>query len=255
MQKRYDLSDRVILVTGAGSGIGAAVSRALAAHGASVVLLGHRIAELERVYDQIEAAGGPRPAICPLNLESIQWEEYERLASTLEQEYGRLDGLLHNAAHLSGLTPLALYDPQDWVRTVQINLNAPFFITRCCLPLLQEASDASVLFTSDDMGRHGRAYAGAYGASKFGLEGLAKTLAEETEVNTAIRSNSIDPGPVRTALRERIQFGPELDELPRPEDVVEPFLFLLGPDSRGITGQAFAAQGQGPWSRSRPRSS
>jgi len=249
MQGRYDLSDRVILVTGAGTGIGAAVSRALAASGATVALLGHRVAELEGVYDAIESAGGPRPAICPLNLESIQWDEYRKLADMLGETFGRLDGLLHNAARLTGFTPLALFDPEEWVRTIQINLNAPFFLTRACLPLLERSADASVLFTSDEMGRGGRAYAGAYGASKFGIEGLAKTLAEETEVNTSVRSNSIDPGPVRTALRERIQFGPELEELPRPEDVVEPYLFLLGPDGRGITGQVFSAQGDGPWQR------
>ena len=234
--------DRVILVTGAGDGIGRAAARAFAAHGATVVLLGRTLRKLEAVYDEIEAAGHPQPAIFPMNLEGAAVKDYEELAATLEREFGRLDGLLHNAALLGALTPLAQCEDEQWNAALQVNLNAPFLMTRACLPLLARAADASVLFTSDAVGRRGRAYWGPYGVAKAGIEGLMQILADELEANTPVRVNSIDPGAVRTRLRTLAYPAEDASALARPEDVLRPYLYLMGPDSRGITGRQFAAQ-------------
>jgi len=247
--KSKELSGRVIMVTGAGRGIGAAVAKSLASHGATVILVGRRVAGLEAVYDAIKAAGGPEPAIAPLNLELMNSQECDSLINNIGKEFGKLDGLLHNATHLAGLTPLSHYSPQEWYKTLQINLNSPFLLTLACLPLLAAAPDASILFTGDAVGRHGKAYYGAYGVSKFAAEGLMQTLAEETQANTSIRVNSLDPGTVRTDLFKRIYPGRLDDVIPSPEDIVHPYLFLLGPASRGITGQSFRAQENGPWSK------
>ncbi|MDY6941912.1 MAG: SDR family NAD(P)-dependent oxidoreductase [Pseudomonadota bacterium] len=241
------LKDRIILVTGAGRGIGAAVSRQLARSGATVVLSGPRVSELEVVYDDILAAGGPTPAIAPINLESLHWDEAQTLVDTMGDEFGRLDGVLHNAAHLHGLTPLANFPLAEWYKTLQINLNAPFVLTMCCLPVLRQSSDASIVFTSDQVGLQAKAYYGAYGVSKFALQGLMQTLAEETRDNTNIRVNSIDPGPVDTELYRRIFPEPDLNGLAQPSDIALPYVYLLGPASRGITGQHFRAQEDGPW--------
>jgi NAD(P)-dependent dehydrogenase (short-subunit alcohol dehydrogenase family) len=243
----FNLQDRIILVTGASRGIGRAVSLALARHGATVILSGRRVAELEQVYDTIKAAGGPEPAIAPLNLESLHWDECQGLIDQIQGTFGRLDGLLHNAAHLHGLTPLNHYPIEEWYRTLQVNLNAPFLLTRCCWPLLMASSDASVLFSSDATGRRGKAYYGAYGASKFALEGLMQIMAEETEANTPIRVNSLDPGLVDTALYQRIYPEPAHAGLPLPEAVCRPYLFLLGPGGRGLTGRSFVIGEGGPW--------
>ncbi len=241
-----DLTDRIILVTGAGGGIGAAVSRALAAHGATVALLGRSARGLERVYDGIVEAGGPEPAICHFKLESEPPEAYAQLAQTLDENFGRLDGLLHNAALLHGLTPLANLPLQEWLRAVQVNLNAPFLLTQACLPLLKKSADASVVFTLDGAALEGRAYYGAYGACKWAQQGLAQMLAQESEANTPIRVNTIDPGQVGTQLRTTIATGTPSSDFPAPESIVASYLYLLGPDSKRQNGRHIRASDNSP---------
>ena len=236
------LERRVILVTGAGDGIGRAVSLAFAAHGATVILLGRTLRKLESVYDQIVDSGAPVPAIYPMDLEGAVPDDHRELAERIETEFARLDGLLHNAGLLGSLTPLELYDPTEWLRVMQVNLNAPFLLTRACLPLLKRASDASVLFTSSGVGRRGRAYWGAYSASKFAVEGLMQVLADELEENSHVRVNSINPGRVRTAMRAAAYPAENPAELRAPEEIVLPYLYLMGPDSRGVHGEALDAQ-------------
>jgi NAD(P)-dependent dehydrogenase (short-subunit alcohol dehydrogenase family) len=236
------LADRVILVTGAGDGIGRAVALACATHGATVVLLGRTVAKLESVYDAIVSAGAPRPAIYPMDLEGALPDDYLDLAERLESELGRLDGLLHNAGLLGSLTPIEHYDPMEWLRVMQVNLNAPFLLTQSCLALLKRAEDASLLFTSSGVGRRGRAYWGAYSASKFAVEALMQILADELDRNSRVRVNSINPGPVRTAMRASAYPGENPQTLPAPHDIVLPYLYLLGPDSRDVRGQALDAQ-------------
>lgn len=236
------LQDRVILVTGAGSGIGRAVARRLAGHGATVILLDRAIRMLEQVYDEIEQAGGPRPAIYPMNLEGATPKDYADLAQVLDTEFGRLDGLLHNAALFEGLTPIFNYDIELWYRILQVNLNAPFLLTQAVLGLLNRSADASVVFTTDRVGDEGQAYWGAYAVAKGGAQTLMKLLASELETNTPIRVNSIDPGRVRTELSLRAYPGRNPAEWARPEDILAVYLYLLGPDSKGVTGQTFHAQ-------------
>ncbi len=236
------LVGRIILVTGAGSGIGRAAAKTFAAHGATVVLLGPVQRKLEEVYDAIEAAGHPQPALFVMDLEKVEETEYHGLAVTLEQEFGHLDGLLHNAAALPFLSRFDDYDLSAWNQVMQVNLTAPFLLTQACLPLLRESSDASVLFTSDSVGRKGKAYWGAYGVSKFGIEGMMQILAEELRDASPIRVNSIDPGPVRTDLRIQVYPGMDPAEWALPDDIMAPYLYLMGADSKGVTGQAFDAQ-------------
>ena len=232
------LAERTILVTGAGDGIGRAVSQALASHGATVVLLGRTLAKLEAVYDQIEAAGGVQPAIYPLNLEGATEHDYLEMADKLEAEFGSLEGLLHNAAQLRLLSRIDDYDAQTWFQVLQTNLNGPFLLTQACLPLLRKAKDASLLFTSDHVGRKAKAFWGAYTVSKFGIEGLMKVIAEELGTENHIRVNSFAPGPTRTRLRAIAYPGEDPGSLKPPEQLTAYYLWLLGPDSAGTTGAA-----------------
>lgn len=236
------LKDRVILVTGAGDGIGRAAARRFAAFGATVVLLGRTIRKLEQVYDAIEQAGHPQPAIYPMNLEGASPKDYADLAHVLETEFGRLDGLLHNAAILGGLTPVIHYNIEHWYRILQVDLNAPFLLTQAVLNLMIRSPDASIVFTTDSVSDEGRAYWGAYAVAKGGLQTLMKMLASELETNTAVRVNSIDPGKVRTELRLKAYPGGDPDEWADPETIMGVYLYLMGADSRGITGQTFKAQ-------------
>jgi NAD(P)-dependent dehydrogenase (short-subunit alcohol dehydrogenase family) len=236
------LAERVILITGAGDGIGRAAAKSFAAHGATVILLGRTISKLEAVYDEIEQAGHPQPAIYPMNLEVASPNDYENLANTLETEFKRLDGLLHNASILGTLTPLEHYDINLWYQVIQVNLNAPFLLTQACLGLMKRAKDASIVFTSSSVGRKGKAYWGAYSVSKFATEGFMQILADELEVNTAIRVNSINPGATRTAMRTAAYPGEDYKTLPLPETIMPLYLYLMGPESSDVNGQALNAQ-------------
>jgi NAD(P)-dependent dehydrogenase (short-subunit alcohol dehydrogenase family) len=203
-----------------------------------VVLLGRTIAKLEAVYDIIEAAGGVQPAIYPINLEGATPHDYGELAETLDKEFGSLEGLLHNAAQLRLLSRIDDYDPETWYQVMQVNLNAPFLLTQACLPLLRKAKDASVVFTGDHVGRQAKAYWGAYGVAKFGLEGLMRLLAEETRDSSNIRVNSFAPGPTRTKLRLLAFPGEDTETLKTADSLVPDYLWLMGPDSIGTSGQA-----------------
>ncbi|MET0116299.1 MAG: YciK family oxidoreductase [Sedimenticola sp.] len=236
------LKGRTILVTGAGDGIGREASIAYATHGATVVLLGRTLAKLEKVYDEIEEAGGVQPAIYPMNLEGATDHDYYELAETLGKEFGRLDGLLHSAAQLRLLSRIDDYDIETWFQVMQVNLNGPFMLTQACLPLLKQSDDASIVFTSDSVGRKAKAYWGAYAVSKFGIEGFMQLLAEETRESTNIRVNSVDPGPTRTKLRAAAYPGENPEVNKTPDKLMPFYLWLMGPDSTGTTGEALTAE-------------
>jgi NAD(P)-dependent dehydrogenase (short-subunit alcohol dehydrogenase family) len=237
-----EMRDRVVLVTGAGDGIGRAVALALAAHGATLVLSGKTTRKLEKTYDDIVAAGGIKPSIAPINFEKALAGDYDAIAAGLEKDFGRLDGLLHNAGILGQLSPIEHYDVPTWVRVLHVNVTAAFALTQVCLPLLKKSPDASVVFTSSNVGRRGRALWGAYAVSKFAIESLSQVLAEETRSSGTIRVNCINPGRVRTAMRLQAYPAEDRSALPEPGAIVNPYLFLLGPASRGVSGQSFDAQ-------------
>lgn len=236
------LQGRIILVTGAGRGIGAAAAKAYAAHGATLLLLGSNEDNLNLIYDEIEAAGHPRAAVIPLNLETAQPHQFGELAAMIESEFGRLDGLLHNASIVGPRTPLEQLSGENFMRVMQINVNAMFMLTSALLPLLKLSNDASVVFTSSSVGRKGRAYWGAYAVSKFATEGLMQVLADEVDGTCAVRSNSINPGATRTAMRAHAYPGENPANNPEPEAIMPVYLYLMGPDSKGVNGQQFDAQ-------------
>ena len=208
--------------------------------GATVILLGRTVSRLEQVYDEIEAAGAPKPAITPLNLATAGTAQYDELGAAIESTFGELHGLVHCATELGELAPLSSYDFESWQRVMQVDVQAPYILTRLLLPLLEKTGDGSVIFTTADVGRRGRAYWGAYGIAQFALEGLTQIWADELEGAGRVRFSTMDPGAVRTTLRATA-YPAELPEtLALPQDVVAPYLYLLGPDSRGQTGRAWS---------------
>jgi NAD(P)-dependent dehydrogenase (short-subunit alcohol dehydrogenase family) len=235
------LDNRIILVTGASDGIGKAVAMACAAHGATVILHGRNVKRLEAVYDAIVKAGGKRPSIMPLDFEKAAAAEYENVANAIEKEFGRLDGLVHNAGMLGERAPVEHYDIPKWLRTMHVNVNAPFILTQYCLPLLKKSADASIVFTSSGVVPRPRAYWGAYLPSKWASDGLMRMLADELE-NTVVRVNSINPGAVRTNMRLQAYPAEDRSKLLTPEAIVAPYLFLLGPDSKQTKGVTLDCQ-------------
>jgi NAD(P)-dependent dehydrogenase (short-subunit alcohol dehydrogenase family) len=236
------LRDRVILVTGASDGIGKALARRCAALGARVILHGRNTAKLEAVHDEIAAIeDAPRPSIAVLDLATADGDAYSSLAGRIDEEFGRLDGLVQNAGMLGQRLSIEQYDPAEWQRVLHVNLTAPFVLAQVCLPLLKKAQDPSMVFTSSGVGRVGKAYWGAYSVSKFGIEALSQILAAENE-HVPLRVNAVNPGPTRTDMRLEAYPAEDRNKLKTPDEVLRPYIYLLGPDSRGVTGQSLDAQ-------------
>lgn len=236
------LNGRVIAITGAGDGIGRTAAKTFAAFGATVILIGRTTQKLEQVYDEIETAGHPKAAIYPMNLEGAISKDYIDMCNAIDDEFGRLDGLLHNASELGERTPISNYSDDSWTRVMQVNVHAPFLMTQALLPLMQRADSASIIFTGSSVGFSGRAYWGAYAASKAATENLMQTLADELGETTNVRCNSINPGATRTNMRASAYPAENPADVSAPETLMPTYLYLMGDDSKQSNGQQFDAQ-------------
>ncbi len=236
------LKDRVILVTGAGDGIGRAAARTFAVYGAHVILLGRTRDKLEDAFDWIEAHTDTRPVIVPCDLAALDDTSAVALVDAIGGEFGRLDGLLHNASVLGPRVPVVHYDSQEWQKVMQVNAFAPFLLTRHLIGLLEASGDASVVFTSSSVGRRGRAYWGAYAVSKFAVEGLSQVLADEHEHAGRIRFNTLNPGATRTRMRAWAYPGENPATVATAEQKMDVYLYLFEAASRGLTGAALDAR-------------
>lgn len=233
------LKDKVIMVTGAGQGIGRVAALTYAAHGATVILLGRTVEKLEAVYDEIEAAGCPQAAIFPMDLEKATDAEFESMAQGIKLQLGRLDGILHNAARFYNLCPIEIQTLDQWMSLLRVNVAAPFALTRACLPLLKESPDASVIMTSETHGHTPAAFWGGYAVSKSAAETMVKIWAQEWEMLPNLRINTVIPGPVQSPQRAKSHPGEMKDTMPKPEDLMPTYLYLMGIDSKDSNGQTF----------------
>ena len=219
------LESRVVLISGAHGGLGAAAARACAQAGATVVLLGRKVPKLNRVYDAV-AQVGSEPLIYPLDMEGASPDDYAELADRLHAELGRLDGLLHCAAEFRGLTPLEHTDPAAFARAIHVNLTAPWWLSQACLPLLKQSSDAALVFTLDDAARVSQAYWGGYGVAQHGLAALMGMLHAEL-ANSPVRVSALQPGPMRTPLRAKAYADDEDLQTREPADYADACVTLL----------------------------
>lgn len=237
---------KIVLVTGAGDGIGRALAKTLALQGADLVLLGRTRAKLDAVFDWITDRTATKPVIVPCDLRLLDQDSAQALAEQVRAEFGRLDGLVHNASALGPKTTLEHYPLAEWQAVMQVNLNAAFALTQALTPLLRETGrkhgEASIVFASSSVGRKGRAYWGAYAASKFAVEGLMQTLADECAQEGAIRVNSLNPGGTRTAMRRQAYPAEDPAKVPPPEARLDLYLYLLSDAAKGLNGQALDAR-------------
>jgi len=235
------LANKTILITGAGAGIGKALAIKCAELGANVILLGKTVKKLEAVYDHIESLSKKSAAILPVDLYGATEEHYRDLADTVLREYGKLDGLVHNASHLGVLSPFTQIESEMWNQVIQTNLNAEFLMTKHLIPVLEKAKNASTIFTTSSVGHKGRAFWGPYSVSKFATEGMMQCVADEYE-NSSLRFNAINPGATRTAMRASAYPAEDVSLLQTPEQILDVYLYLLGDESIKITGQRYNAQ-------------
>lgn len=224
---QVDLHDRVILVTGATGTIGSALCKRLAAQGATLILASRKVPNLQRLYDQIERAGGSQPAIYPVNLTGASPADFEQLAQTVQSELGRLDALIHLAAEFDALAPLAATSPEAWMANIHTNLNAPLFLTQAMLDLLRDGDGGQVIFTVDDPERTNKAYWGAYGVSKAATLAMASMLSEE-QSEGGVAVHVVQPPPIRGALRTRAFTADVASAAANPDVALDAYCYLLG---------------------------
>jgi NAD(P)-dependent dehydrogenase (short-subunit alcohol dehydrogenase family) len=235
------LENKVILVTGAGDGIGRQAALSFAQHGAEVILLGRTVKKLESVYDEIVNAGGKEPAIIPLDMKGATVQNYKDMASTIEGTFGKLDGMLNNASILNSLNPVDHIYEDAFDKVMNVNFKATFFMTQALLPVLKKAPSASVIFTSSGVGKKGRAFWGEYAFSKFATEGMMQVMADEFE-HTHVRFNCINPGATRTKMRAKAYPSEDVNSLKTPLDLMPSYLYLMSDDSAEVTGKSLDCQ-------------
>ena len=235
------LSNKTILVTGAGAGIGRTAALTYAQLGATVILLGKTVSKLEAVYDEIVALGLAEPAIIPLDLKGATKQNYIDMSSTIASQFGHLDGVLLNASILGELTPFTQIHEQIFNDVMQVNVTAQYLLAQALIPTLLLAPNASLVFTSSGVGNKGRAYWGAYSISKFATEGMMEVIADEYE-GSSLRTNAINPGATNTNMRSSAFPAEDKDALPSPEDIMPVYVYLMSDDSVTVNGETLKAQ-------------
>jgi NAD(P)-dependent dehydrogenase (short-subunit alcohol dehydrogenase family) len=240
------LANKTILITGASDGIGKVCASTFAQHGATVILLGRSQKKLESIFDEIEALNPGRAIIHPLDFSSASTADYQTLTQSISEQFECLDGLIHNAALLGAMSPIEFYPDQDWTDLMQVNINAAFFLTKALLPSLSRSNDARLLFTASSVGRIGRAYWGAYAVSKFAVEGLMQTLADELGKTSSIRVNSLNPGGTRTNMRRNAYPAENPNTQPTAASLMPVYLYLMSPQAITIHGQTLDARAFNP---------
>lgn len=232
------LDNKTILVTGASNGLGAEIAKAYAAAGATVVLMGRNPKRLERVYDDIVAAGSVEPYAVVFDMLDAKEKEFEDLAKTIAQATNnQLDGVVHCASYFYALSPLDFQTIDEWVNQYRINTVSPMALTRAVLPLLKHSPDASVIFVGETHGEKPQAYWGGFGASKAALNYLCKVAADEWERFENLRANVLVPGSINSPQRLKTHPGEAANERKNMSDITPAFVWWASQESRGRSGE------------------
>ncbi len=239
--KEASLTNKTILVTGAGAGIGKAAAMTYAKLGATVILLGRTVKKLEAVYDEILALGLAEPAIIPLDLKGATKQNYIDMSSTIAEQFGQLDGALLNASMLGELSPFTQIHEQIFDDVMNVNVKAQLLLAQALIPTLLLSKSASLVFTSSGVGHQGRAYWGPYSLSKFATEGMMQIIADEYDTSS-LRTNAINPGATRTGMRASAYPAEDKESIATPEEIMPLYVYLMSDESNDVNGQTLKAQ-------------
>lgn len=214
------LEGKIALITGASRGIGAAVAKTFAKHGADLILVARNVGALEEVDDEIRKIGG-KATLVPLDM--LQFDKIDALGEQLSKRFGKLDILIGNAAILGQLSPLHHIDPTIWEKTISLNLTANFRLLRSFDSLLRQSENAKIGFVTSGVTNHEAPFWGGYAVSKMALEKMVETYAAENK-KTNMKIGLIDPGVVATNMRAQAMPGEDASTLTTPEEVSKKFL-------------------------------
>ncbi|MDM5330872.1 SDR family oxidoreductase [Neobacillus sp. CF12] len=233
------LNKKVVMITGASRGLGRALALAFAKEGARLAICSRTSNELLKVKEDAEALGGE---VLAVTADISLTRDVERFVAMTEEAFGQIDVLINNASIL-GPSPMPLlldYPEEDFAEVLRVNSISPFLVARRVIPGMLQRNHGSIINVTSEAGNVGYAGWGAYGISKFAVEGLTETWADELS-ETNLRVNMVDPGEMDTDMHRLAV--PDCDySLVKPEDVVNVFLYLASDKSAGITGQRFEAQ-------------
>lgn len=232
--------NKVILVSGASDGLGQCAAIEYAKLGADLVLLGRNRQKLAQTIDNISQYPVQTLAI-DLDLATATYEDYQSLSANIDAQWHRLDGALLSAGILGQLCDIKDIQLSDFDNVMNINVRSQLQLAQALLPLLNNAPNSSLVFTSSTVGHIGKAQWGSYAMSKFAVEGLTQTLADEYK-ETSLRVNCINPGATRTKMRA--QAKPEEDPrvLKTPLDIMPTYFYLMDDSSTHISGYCLDAQ-------------
>jgi len=220
------LNSKTLMVTGAAGSLGSALSRAAAGHGFNLVLLDKDGRGLERLYDQIVEDGFSEPALQVTDLAAVGPDDLQEILAAIRTELGGLDALVHCAARFDALTPLEHVPPEEWLLSMQINLNVAWLLSSMCLPMLRESGHGRLYFMLEDLPEVGGALWGPYGVSKHALHALVGQLALECQT-AGVQVLGINPGPMRSPLRSRVYLAENPASAPSPSVAAERIMELL----------------------------
>ncbi|MHC8515428.1 SDR family NAD(P)-dependent oxidoreductase [Sporosarcina sp. ITBMC105] len=236
------MKNKVVLITGASRGLGRALTIAFAKEGAKLAICARSEESLQMVKKEAEAFGVD---VLAITADVSNARDVERFVATTESAFGQIDVLINNASIL-GPSPMPMlldYPEEDFAEVVKVNVNSTFLVTRRVIPGMLERNNGSIINVTSEAGNTGYAGWGAYGISKFAIEGLTETWADELS-ETNVRINMVDPGEMNTEMHRLAV--PDCDyPLAEPEDVVNVFLYLASATSEGISGKRFEAQSEG----------
>ena len=221
-----------ILITGSSDGIGKALAIKFSKLGANIILLGRNSDKLDQVYDQLDDSHhAQKHLILQANLALLSNEIVQEILVAIGQEFKVLDGIIHNAAILGTMTSLEDYDLSTWDEVMNINLRAPFLLSKSLKIMLEDASLPRLIFTSSGVANIGKAYWGAYSVSKFGVKGLAEILADELEATSSIRVFNFDPGATRTNMRAAARPAENPNTVKSADELLNCYLWFFKEES------------------------
>jgi|TARA_B100000768_G_scaffold168167_1_gene172837 NAD(P)-dependent dehydrogenase (short-subunit alcohol dehydrogenase family) len=226
------MKNKVILITGANKGIGKTLSLEFSKMGVNIVLLGRNEESLDSVYDEIITTTSTKPLIIKCDLSNIDINSAKQISDEIMGVYGRLDGVIFNAAKLGKMSTIEDYEEDIWKEVFNINLHSAFIISKEILPALKAAPNGRIIFTSSGVAEVGKAFWGAYSASKFAVKGLAEILRDELDTTSNVKVFNYDPGKTRTSMRALAYPAENPQDLKEPKALFNDYLWFFSDESQ-----------------------